>query len=61
MEKPKDMTEEQFEHLMSHLQDKPRVRVLEEGTLETRVLYSPEEFAERRGKGGTVVQGWWTR
>lgn len=60
MEKPKDVTREQLDHLMSHLQGKSQVRVREE-PLETRTLYSPEELAERRGKGGTVVQGWWTR
>jgi hypothetical protein len=60
MEKP-EITKEQMEHLMKHFGSTPRVRVLEEGTLETRALYSAEELAERRGKGGTVVRGWWTR
>ena len=61
MEKPSDMTQEQFDHLMAHLQGRPEMRVSEEGTLETHNLYSAKELAERRGKGGTVVEGWWTR
>lgn len=50
MQKPENITQAQWEHLMAHLASAPKIEVRETGTTETRMLYSPEDLKGRGAK-----------
>ncbi len=59
IERPEGVTEEQMAEVLAFLSSRPKVTVREEGATETRMLWSEEELAARRGKGGKIVKGRW--
>lgn len=48
MQKPENITEAQWKELMEHFESQPKIKVTETGTLESRMMYSPEELQARR-------------
>ena len=58
MRKPENITQTQWDHLMSHLEATPKIEVRQEGTFESRMLVTPEMMKTRGAKNrrGTDAQ-----